>query len=131
MKRKFLLSSGVISFVIIILNWIGTFRLCGGIEYGSCMDNVFSLMVFFLPIIPFFIFSLITYKMREVVYLTWFNFAKWWIPFSMFLILIAPQYSHDWMFPINKGGALVLSSLIFVVASLILIAYKSYKLRGK
>ena len=69
--------------------------------------------------------------MREATYLAWFNFAKWWIPLAMLSILIAPQYSHDWLFPIDKGRVAFLVSLLFVIVSSILIAYKSYQLRKK
>ena len=34
----------------------------------------------FAPFLPLFLFSLITYKMREEVFLAWWNFARWWVP---------------------------------------------------
>ncbi len=123
--------SGIVSGVLVAMSMIGTFKLCGGKEYGICMENLHSFMVIFLPFLPLFIFSLITYKMREATYLAWFNFAKWWIPLAMLSILIAPQYSHDWLFPIDKGRVAFLVSLLFVIVSSILIAYKSYQLRKK
>ena len=77
-----------------------------------------------------FILSLITYWMREEVYRAWFKFARWWIPLSMVLILISPEYSHDWMYRIEKGTVAFATSLIFVIVSLIIIITKLASSRG-
>jgi len=123
-KKTLLTSSGVVTAILIILNWIGTFKLCGGQEYGQCMDFSYSLIIGFFPVIPLFILSLITYKMRDEMYRAWLRFAQWWIPFSMVFIFLAPEYSGDWMFPIVKGTVAFFSSLLFVIISLLLIIWK-------
>ena len=79
--------------------------------------------------IPLFLFSLITYKMREEVYQAWFRFVCWWIPLSVLLIFIAPEYSHDWLYPIEKGSVALLTSAIFLIVSLLIIVAKYISLR--
>lgn len=128
-KRIVLLGSGIIAVVLLALNQIGTFRLCGGQEYGQCMDFAYSLIINFFPFVPLFLFSLITYKMRDEVYRAWLRFAYVWVPLSMVLIFLAPQYSTDWMYPVEKGTVAFLTSALFVIISLILIVWKSVIIR--
>ena len=123
-KKTLLVVSGGITVTLFVLNWIGTFRLCGGQEYGQCMDLAYGAIISFLPIIPLFILALITYKMRDEVYRAWLRFAYVWIPLSMLLIFLAPEYSTDWMFPVVKGTVAFFSSILFVIISLILIVWK-------
>lgn len=79
-----------------------------------------------LPIIPLFLLSLITYKMREEVYRTWLRFAYVWIPLSMLLIFLAPEYTADWMYPVVKSTVAFFSSLLFLIISPIIIAWKYF-----
>lgn len=127
MKKNILVTSGLATGLLLLLNTIGTIRLCGGNE-GSCVDNWYNIMVTAIPIIPLFIFSLATYKLNERVYLTWLNFTKWWIPLSIFGILISPSYSNDWIYPIEKGTVALFFSLVYLVVSLVLILYKHFSL---
>lgn len=126
-RKKIVIVSGVISIILVVLNYIGTFRLCGGYYYGECMDIAYNIIINFFPVIPLFIFSLIIYKMREEIFESWWKFAKIWIPLSMLAILVAPSYSHNWIFPIVKGSVALFSSSIFVIISLVLIIRQSIK----
>jgi len=101
--KKALVISGIVSMVLIIFNIIVTFHLCGGRDYGVCMDVVFDIVIVLFPIIPLFIFSLVTYLMKESVFQAWWRFARVWILASMLAILVSPSNSHNWMFPIEKG----------------------------
>ena len=40
-KKSVLFVSGTVTIIMIILDRLGTFRLCGANEYGSCMDVLF------------------------------------------------------------------------------------------
>ena len=93
------------------------------------MDLNYVAGVNLLPVIALFLFSLITYKMRDEVYRAWLRLVYVWIPLSMVLIFFAPQYSTDWMYPVVKSTVAFLTSLLFVVVSLILIAWKSITTR--
>jgi hypothetical protein len=125
-KKNVLIGSGVLSVTILILNQIGTDRLCSGRQYQECIDFAYVTLILLLPVLPLFLLSLITYNLREEIYTAWSRFARWWIPLSMFLTLVAPSQSHDWMFPIDKGRVSFFMSLFFAIISLILIAYKFF-----
>ncbi|MDP2655239.1 MAG: hypothetical protein Q8P17_01625 [bacterium] len=93
------------------------------------MDFSYSLIIGFFPVIPLFLLSLITYKMSEEVYRAWLRFANVWIPLSIVLIFLAPEYSGDWMFPVVKGTVAFFSSLLFVLISLLIICWKYFTSR--
>lgn len=93
------------------------------------MDLNYIASVNLLPIIALFLFSLITYKMRDEVYRAWLRFAYVWVPLSIVLIFLSPQYSTDWMYPVEKGTVAFLTSALFVIISLILIVWKSVAIR--
>jgi hypothetical protein len=128
-KKTLLIVSGAITVVLFVLNWVGTFKLCGGQEYGQCMDFSYGAIINLLPVVPLFLFSLITYKMRDDVYRAWLRLAQWWIPLSMLAIFLAPEYSSDWMFSIVKGTVAFFSSLLFVAISIVLILWKYFAAR--
>lgn len=88
------------------------------------MGILYDIMMNLLPIIPLFLLSIIIYKMRDEVYRVWLRFAYVWVPLSMLLIFLAPEYSGDWMYPIVKGTVAFFSSLLFIIISLILIIWK-------
>jgi len=128
-KKILFIVSGVSTVILLVLNWVGTFRLCGGQEYGQCMDLIYAAIINFLPIIPLFLFSIITYKMHDEVYQAWLRFSFVWIPLSMVLIFLSPEYSADWMYPVVKGTVAFFSSLLFIVVSLAVITWKSVATR--
>ena len=128
-KRNTLLVSGFLAVIVLIWDYLGNFRLCGSRGWGGCVDVLASVEILFVPILPFFLFSLVTYWMREEIYQAWFRFARWWIPISMLAIFIAPEYSHDWLYPIEKGGVALVSSIIFCAVSILIIGVKYVSLR--
>lgn len=130
MKKNVFISTGIVSVLLTTLNFIGTYKLCGSKGYGTCMEVVYDIMVILLPIIPLFIFSLITYKMREEVFESWWKFARIWIPLSMLAVLVSPSYGN-WMIPIEKGTVAFASSILFVIISLVLIIWQSIKEKKK
>ena len=127
-KKALLIVSGIITAVLVLLDRTGTDTLCRWIQQDTvCMGILYSTIMNFFPIIPLFLFSLITYKMRDEVYHAWLRFAYVWIPLSMLAIFVAPEYSYDWMFPVVKGTVAFFSSLLFLIISLILIAYRALR----
>ncbi len=101
--------------------------LCPSYSYSYCANFFEAFAITLFPIIPLFIFSLITYKMKETVFQAWWKFSRVWIPLSMLAILIAPSYASNWMIPIEKGTVAFFSSAIYVVVSVSIIAYQLSK----
>ncbi len=109
---------------------------------GACYHNKFCFRFFdnllirtialsLLPFLPLFLLSLITYKMKDEVFTAWISFAKWWVPLSMFAILITPvDDGGSWSIPL-KGPVALLTTGLFFVISLIIICWKHFALRKK
>ena len=94
------------------------------------MDNVFltSMLLFVFPFV--FLFSLITYKMRDEVSRAWITFAKWWVPAQILLVLLTPESSGGYFVVIlDKQLVAILLSALFVLISLLLIIYKWFSSR--
>lgn len=128
-KKLLLVASGIVSVSTIIVGSTGlTYDYCPSINI-PCTDLVYDAIVNLLIFIPLFLFSLITYKMRDEVYRAWLRFAYVWVPFSIVLIFLSPQYSTDWMYPVEKGTVAFLTSALFATISLILIVWKSVAIR--
>ncbi len=89
--------------------------------YTKCSVFFDSVATIFVPIIPLFLFSLVAFWMRDIVYQTWFRFARVWVPVSMLAIFMAPEYASDWMYPIEKGTVALFMCALFVIISLIII----------
>src|SRR3989344_4320472 len=129
-KKILLIVSGFFSIGLIIWNYIGNYQVCDFFMKGGSINNcpfiLTSIGINLLPIIPLFLLSIIIYKMRDEVYRAWLRFAQWWIPLSMLLIFLAPEYTSDWMFPVVKGTVAFFSSILFLIISLLLIAWKYF-----
>jgi hypothetical protein len=43
-------------------------------------DFLGQVLFFFLPLLPVFLLSLITYRMRDEIFQAWWSFARWFVP---------------------------------------------------
>lgn len=132
MKKKLLILSGLVAITLLVWNYLGNYKICdffGGRSISSCPFVLTATALNLVPIIPLFLFSLITYWMRDRVYRAWVRFAAVWIPLSMIAILFAPEYSRDWMFPVVKSNVAFFSSLIFTLISLGIVGWGVYASR--
>jgi hypothetical protein len=112
----------------LLVTFFGFLTLCGSVYIsvkGLCSNAYFcerlhddSLAATLFPFLPLFLFSLITYRMKEEVFQAWFRFARIALPIALALILIAPSYSYNWMFPYDKGMAAIIWSTAFSLASI-------------
>jgi hypothetical protein len=75
-----------------------------------------------------FIFSVIAVFIKENAYIAWKKFTKYFLIFSVLVILITPTSTHGMdFFPIVKETVTFALALIYAVISLPLIIYKSFK----
>ena len=61
---------------------------CGPNGY-ACWDRLEFVGNLLLIFLPAFVFSIITYFLREEVFRAWLRFAYWWIPVSLVFIYLA------------------------------------------
>lgn len=128
MKKIVLIISFIFSLFLFIISIKGTYYYCGGV-YGICVEMFHLFSLVFFPILSLFLFSLVTYFMREEIFQVWWKFARVWIPLSMIAIILAPSYASDFMFPVDKGRVAFFASSLFLLTSLILIIRTKWKLQ--
>ncbi len=125
-KRMFLFS-----FLFFIVNMVSMFSVDIGIcfNYASKCYYTSDLIVSFTYIfISVFIFSVITYKLKDSTFTTWRNFSIWMVPISLIIIAFLPTRTHGMDFiPITKGTVIFLLTILYTLISLILIIFKSLK----
>ena len=135
LTKKSILISGLLGTIVIaIVVFLAMSDFC--YNNGACM-NFFRTVhpwdfvdyILFTP--PLFLLSLITYKMREEVFAAWMKFTQWWIPLTFIAVLLTPRDSGGFISVAYKEVLSFFCAVLFLIISLILITYKSYKLRGK
>jgi hypothetical protein len=136
-KTKVLMISGLLAVTVIVWDYIGNYRICDYLSKngheGSCPFVLINVESALILIFPFFLFTLITYFMREEVYKTWVRFAIWWLAISMLLILIMPESETGGFGPqisFGKGDVALLTCVFFVIVSIFLIAWKYWRVRN-
>jgi len=119
---------GVLIFSLLVyINFLCQTKFSCSTEMGSD----FLLTVTFV-LIPFFLFSLITYKMKEEVFVRWWKFTRWWIPLTMFLTLITPDSNSvimSWGKEVPAMGMTIL--YIFISSIIILRTWLKTRKEGK
>ena len=91
-------------------------------------DPLGMFILAFLPLVPTFLLSLITYKMHNDVFRSWWNFARWWTPVIIVVTVVLNNLSggggYLGMDTVFNGliysvlyGVFVLVSLVKIVRS--------------
>ena len=113
--------SGIISVLLLVLNHVGTENLCvwsGGDT--ACISKWFDIIITFIPILPLFLFSLITFFMREHVFRNWARFALPGVALSMLLTFLTPEPETGGFGPqivLGKSDTALVTSALFVLIS--------------
>jgi hypothetical protein len=131
LSKKYTFLIGSFGLVVFCLSLFAEkFGLCSLVA-TQCSDFFDPIAETTTPILFLFLFSVITYQMREEVYQAWSRFARWWMPLSIALIFLSPEYSSDWILPIEKGSVALTTSILFVCISIIVIALKYWRLNRR
>ena len=77
-------------------------------EIGDFGQNIFIM-------VPLFVFSLITLRMREEVFRTWIHFAIWFVPLSVVLIIMSPDRGGGMLFPTTRAILSILLPILFSI----------------
>ena len=129
MNKKSVLWIGFLGVIVFITSVFSIdINLCPPYSYSSCSQffSVFGEIIFVFT--SLFLLSLITYKMRDDIFQSWFKLVRIWVPLTIILVLISPEYGNS-LFPIEKGSVSFFMSVLFLIISIILIIYKSLSLR--
>lgn len=130
MTKKNILYSSFIYLLVFIgfLMWseLGGEAECYNMRW--CDGYLYPTLSYLLPMHIIFVFSLITYKMRNEVFLAWRNFSYWWIPISVFLVLITPE-GNSVIMSWGKEIPAIGMSVLYVLISTILITRRFFTLK--
>lgn len=97
---------------------------------ASILDEVVAqpLVLFSFSV---FLVSALLYFLREEIFRSWLRFAKWYLPLAGIAILLSRRSHGGWGYPNIFATEIVAmwTAGLFFLISLILIIYKSLKLR--
>ena len=127
MTKKKVLIVGLISIALFVISIFSQeIRLCPVYSYSSCSSffDMFAENIFVF--IPLFLLSLITYKMQDEIFHTWLKFTYVWVPLTIILTFLSPEYGNS-LLPIEKSSVSFVMSFLFLLISLIIIITKSLK----
>ena len=134
-KKVVLIISGIglILFVLSIL--FLTNNMCSPDVWVQCrqidesIDLISTLLLF---TIPMFLFSLVTYLLREEIFRTWIRFTLWWVPLSFVIILFSSSRQSANIVGLSDQAIFgTLAFGLYVLISLIIIAWKYSATRRK
>lgn len=89
------------------------------------VNPIYFFAVAFLPIAVILIF------VSRQIFQSWSRLAMWFVPLSLFVILVTPVTSNSWMplFFISREEISWYLGILFSIISLILVIYKYFSLR--
>jgi small-conductance mechanosensitive channel len=98
-KKNVFAASGITAGALVIWDYVGNVSWCtwGGVLHRDCLHFFSGVEVVLIPILPLFLFSLLTYRMHDEVFRAWWNFARWIVPIIALATLLAN------MMPSNRG----------------------------
>ena len=99
-------------------------------EDGFLVSVLYSLA----PLLPLFLLSLITYKMRDEVFHAWWGFARWWAPVIIAVTLLLENAGGGGTLGMNKDFTafiLIILYSILLITSLVKIFNAYLKTKGK
>jgi hypothetical protein len=132
MSKKILLCVSVIFSVLFIISLYSIeIKICQPYDYSICSEysNIFGEEI--LIFIPILILSLITYKMRDEIFGLWSKFTYIWLPLTLILVSIAPEYMNSWLPIYEKGFVSFIMSAIYLLASCVIIVVKYISLKKR
>ena len=130
-KKRVLWVSAIGALCTVVLMYFFSNAYSNDCEYEfdfSCMGVMLALV--FAPFVPVAVFSLITYRMKEEIFLSWRKFTVIYLFIYSFTIVINPWLHADFS-PFDKKSAFITLVPLYFLISLILIAYKSFAIRKK
>lgn len=127
MRSNIIIFSFLGALFSVAIVYLGEYKFCSAGNDFVCVQIFDDFGMTMFPILPLFLFSLITYFLPERFFITWLKFARVWIPLSMLGILLAPEYSNEFMFAITKGSVAFTMSALFCVISSAILLFKLFQ----
>ena len=123
-KKKVFVLSFFLGVIFTVSYFVHPADFCYWRQNCSLISEIFAL--YSLPFISVFIFSVITFKLKESTFILWRNFSMWAIPISLLIITMLPMRTHGLdFFPVTKGTVIFPLTILYSVISLLVIISKS------
>lgn len=80
--------------------------------------------------IPLLVISIITYFLQDSIYSKLSRFIKIWVPLTMFLVFISPEYGSG-LVPIDKERVSLTMIFLFLIISILTILFSYLSLKSE
>jgi hypothetical protein len=110
-KNKLLVLSIVGSILFLVFLYSDKLLLCGAgnLSCHTIFDPLAEDIFIFVPLL---LMSIVTFKMRVEIFYFCLRFVYIWIPLTLILTILVPEYSNS-ILPIEKGVISLFMSVLF------------------
>lgn len=100
----------------------------GEYEYENiCRLSALASLIF----VPILFFALVSFMLeKQEIFASWIKFTAYFFIVNLLLVIVTPWYWGDGFMNIQKETNTIGLAVLYAVISLVLISYKSYKLKG-
>ena len=130
--KKFVIGISAVSFAYLVFLYSTKDQLfCKTLVFNNCTEITNNLLEMFLVLVPIAVVIIISYwcSLKSLKFLIHFSII--WLFASLLIIRSTPAYGGVGIVSIDRGAVSFLLSVLYFFVSIIVIAYKSWRLRGK
>lgn len=123
-KKKMLANSFLGTILFFIFLFSQKIGLCS-VTNLSCFQKTDSVAKIIFIFVPLFILSIIFYFLPDYIYRVWIKFIYVYIPISIILVIISPEFNHS-LFQLDKIFVALFVSCLLVFISFIITTVKFF-----
>ena len=129
MKKKIVLIWSFIGSIIAVFSWYYLKQdsvICYNTSWSNIENTCGLLIMIFSVFIPIFISCVFIYISKRNIFSTWSVFTFVYLCIYIFILILAPEKCDAYL-PICKTTSFLFLMPLYILSSLILIIYKSFK----
>ena len=128
MTKKSVLIGSVTGVVFFILGMLFLMNdACSVDAWVRCRnvdELVNTLLTLLMFAIPIFLFSLLTYFLKEEIFRIWLRFTYWWVPLSFVMVIFSSDHSGGLLGISDQEIFGILTWGLYIIISLIIVVWK-------
>lgn len=82
-------------------------------------DFLGQILFLFAPLLPIFLLSLVTYKMRDEVFHAWWGFARWWAPIIVVATILLNNLGGGGTLGMNKDFTAFILIILYSILGIV------------
>ena len=131
LTKKGLLSISLIGVLFFVIAFFpDKIALCSNRDF-LCFAKFEAMIAALFIFLPATLFSFITYKMHDEVFRAWRNFALWWLPLTVFCVLLASgDGSQSLPMTSTRGIVDIGMTVVFIITSTVIIVRRRNSQKG-